>query len=373
MYFKHKLLGLIFNILKVFPLKKEQISFIIDDNNSFNFNYENIIKEFDKEDRNYQYYFFIKNKPTIKSLLKLATSKYIFLDDNYFPMAFMKFKKETEIIQLWHAPGAFKKFGYITLESESRKELLKSIGEKTTHLIISSKNLIPYYSEAFQVKEEKIKALGFPKLDYYTKDKTSDKNIEKLKREFVKKYPKARDKKIILYAPTFRENSKYNEIFNFLDIEEFNKQLGEEYILTIKLHPKITKFISKESNIFKILDSDNVINLTNKINEEKILLISDILITDYSSIMIENTFLNKPTIFFPYDLEYYIKYERDFYFNYKEKVPGPIVYNTEELISTIKDLKIDKKLFNNFLSFEFDYIDTYTSKRIIKTLLNEKN
>ena len=99
------------------------------------------------------------------------------------------------------------------------------------------------------------------------------------------------------------------------------------------------------------------------------MLISDILITDYSSIMIEYAILNRPIIFFTYDLEYYLANERGFYYDFKETVPGPIVYTSDELINTIKNNDFDKSKISDFAMTQFDAIDGKASERVVDFLL----
>lgn len=110
MFLKHKIFGKIFNVFTRFSIDDNLISFIIDSNESFSGNLEYIKNEFEKRG-NFKFNFYYKDKLSVNSLKKLATSKYIFLNDNFFPFAFMNFNKKTLVIQLWHAPGAFKKFG----------------------------------------------------------------------------------------------------------------------------------------------------------------------------------------------------------------------------------------------------------------------
>ena len=288
----------------------------------------------------------------------LASSKYIFLNDNFFPLAFMKFKDENIIIQLWHAPGASKKFGG-SVEIENRP-ILSRISQNTDYLITTSDNIKDFYSEAFQMPKEKIKALGLPRMDYYFENH----DLNQLKSEFYNKYNISKDKKIILYAPTFREDEKYNNVFNFLDLGKFNESLGDEYVLALRLHPKINKFYGED-----ISAEGKYIDVSRYENEQELMLISDILITDYSSIMIEFSALDKPTVFFTYDLDNYLSNERGFYYDFKKTVPGPIVYTTEELIDVVKNNNFDKSKISQFISTQFDVIDGKASKRIVDFLL----
>ena len=171
--------------------------------------------------------------------------------------------------------------------------------------------------------------------------------------------------KIILYAPTFRENSHFNNVFDYLNIDEFNTALGDEYVLGLRLHPKIKDFYEGD-----ISSQGKYIDVSGYENEQELLLISDILITDYSSIMIEFAVLNKPIIFFTYDFESYVTDERGVYFDFKSKVPGTIVYNDRDLIDVILkgDFKNDK--LSDFVSSQFSEIDGQVSRRIVDFVLN---
>ena len=356
MFLKHKIFGKLFNIFTKLKINDNLVSFIIDSNESFSGNLEYIKKEFENRG-NFQFHFYYKDKLSFSSLKKLATSKYVFLNDNFFPLAFMNFNKETVVIQLWHAPGAFKKFG----GSVENASMLKLISDKTDYLIISSTYNESYYSEAFQIDKSKIKALGLPRADYYFENH----DIGKLRNDFNKKYDIDSNKKIILYTPTFRENKEYNNVFNYLDLDEFNNKLSDDYVLVLRLHPKIKKFYSGDISI-----NGEYIDCSNYKNEQELLLLSDILITDYSSIMIEFGLLNKPIIFFAYDLDNYLSNERGFYLDYKKDLPGPVVYTTEELIDTISK-GIDTSKLKSFTETQFSQIDGGASARVVDFVLKE--
>lgn len=356
-YFKHKIYGALFSIFKVFPINKNKITFITDSKESFRGNLDYIKREFEKRG-SFEFNVFYKDKFSFSSFKNLASSKFVFLNDNFFPIAFMNFKKETTVTQLWHAPGAFKKFGG-SVDSES-VDILKKISKNTDYLIVSSKNIEDYYSEAFQIQKDKIKPLGLPRADYYFEDH----DIDELKTRFFKKYNIDADKKIILYAPTFRDEEKYNNVFNYFDLKEFNEVLGSDYILALRLHPKIKDFYSDE-----ISAEGKYVDCSDYPSEQELLLISDILITDYSSIMIEFAMLDKPIVFFAYDLDTYLTEERGFYFDFESTVPGPVVESSNQLINIIKNNDFDKSKISRFVNTQFDAIDGEASKRVVDFLL----
>lgn len=356
-YIKHKIYGALFTLFKVFPINKNRITFIVDSKESFKGNLDYIKKEFERRG-DFEYDFFYKDKISFKAFKNLATSRFVFLNDNFFPIAFMNFKKDTTVVQLWHAPGASKKFG-ASVDSESI-EILKKISKNTDYLIISSKNIEDNYSEAFQMPKEKIRPLGLPRADYYFEDH----DIDDLKAQFFDRYGVSSDKKIILYAPTFRDEEKYNNVFDYLDLENFNDALGDEYVLALRLHPKIRDFYKSD-----ISASGDYIDCSDYPLEQELMLISDILITDYSSIMIEFAMLGKPIVFFTYDYDSYMANERGFYFDFKSTVPGPVVYDSNQLINIIRDKDFNENKSSKFVKTQFDEIDGKSSERVVDFLL----
>ncbi|WP_042702781.1 CDP-glycerol glycerophosphotransferase family protein [Methanobrevibacter arboriphilus] len=387
MNFKYKLFAFLFNFFRFFISEKNikknnNISFIMDeiDEISSNSNLEYIKQELDSRD-NYKYnyiyksnYSFDKSKSfkdnfrkffslfsffLIKTY-KLSKSKYVFLNDNFFPIAYMNFNNKSKLIQLWHAPGAFKKFGFDSTDDENIRELIKLIGNKTEYLIVTSSNISDIYEKAFQVNEKKILAFGIPRIDYYFDKKNINQyNIRRIREKLEKKYPKIKGKKIVLYAPTFRENQDLNEKISInFDGNLFESNLNDEYCLVFKSHPK-----------YNIPMVEHSIDLSKYDNIQELLLVSDILITDYSSIMIEFAILFKPIIFYPFDLKYYSSNERGFYFDYDD-VPGPIAKDTQEIIEIIKKNNFNIDKIKKFVFKNYDYLDNKSSKRIVDFILS---
>ena len=356
-YFKHRIYGALFSLFKRTNVKSNRVSFVIDSNESFKGNLDYIKKEFEKRG-SFEFHLFYKDKLSFNSFKLLSSSKFIFLNDNFLPLAFMKFNPENIVVQLWHAPGAFKKFGG-SVDFESR-DILKKASENTDYLIVSSSNIEGFYSEAFQIPQEKIKPLGLPRADYYFENH----DISGLKSEFCRKYGIDDNKKIILYAPTFRDEEKYNNVFDYLDLEKFNELVGDEYILALRLHPKIKNFYKDD-----ISSKGEYIDCSDYPSEQELLLISDMLITDYSSIMIEFALLNKPIIFFTYDYDSYLTKERGFYFDFKSTVPGPVVYDSNQLINVIEKNEFDENKISEFVKTQFNEIDGQASKRVVDFLL----
>ena len=147
-------------------------------------------------------------------------------------------------------------------------------------------------------------------------------------------------------------------------MERFNEELSDEYALALRLHPKIRNFYQDD-----ISSRGKYVDVSDFESEQELMLISDIMITDYSSIMIEYAILNRPIIFFTYDLDSYLANERGFYYDFKTTVPGPIVYTSDELIDVIRNDDFDKSKISEFVRTQFDEIDGQSSKRVVDYLL----
>ena len=263
-----------------------------------------------------------------------ATAKALFLTDYFFPAFACKPREGQSVVQLWHGCGAFKKWGYSTAEKKwgaSKKELDRyPIHNTYTHVCVSSPKVSFAYAEAFGCSEDVIKPLGAPRTDIYF-----DTDFIKESRKLInEKFPQIGGRKIILYAPTFRGNSVGKSyIKNKLDIEEMSKKLGDDYVLLIKQHPLTAKK-------FSIKGSSFAFDISKDVAIETALCAADTVITDYSSLIFEYALLERPMIFFAYDLAEYEE-ARSFYFGYEGFVPGEIVVNTDEIISEVKRLETD--------------------------------
>ena len=374
-YTKHKIYAGIFNLFRKFPQKDNKITLLTNKNHSFEVNLEYIAKELDnrktKDGRDYEYNFIEKDSLSLNNIRDFASSKYVFLVDNFFPLAFMDVDG-MKWVQLWHGTGIFKKFGYDLLNDEDKK-VMEMFSPKLDLVSVSGENVVDIYSDNFHVDKSKVKPFGVPRNDFYDDEHLSDDYISNLRQSFERDYPQLFGKKLVLYAPTFRENPKNNAVFDYFDIEKFIEELGDEYVLAVRLHPNYVKYCDEDHpiDLDDLTNRYDIINFTGYKDEQKLLLLADILIADYSSIMVDYTILQKPIILFDYDLEDYINKERGFYFDYREMVPGKIVYDIDELIESIKaeDFRLEK--LEEFSKLQFGEFKANSSKLILDYILED--
>lgn len=296
----------------------------------------------------------------------LATSRFFIIDDFYFPVYVIKPRKGTEIIQVWHAAGAFKKFGWSTIGKSfgPSMEYLKrvKIHSNYSRVYVSSQKVIPAYAEAFNMPERNIKPLGVPRTDYFY---NLDEHNELIER-FYKVYPNLKGKKIILYAPTFRGKSHYQEEFQLpMNLEYMKQSLGDEYAFIVHLHPYMKLQLSGIE-----LHGDFVYHVKGEFHIQELLILTDVLITDYSSVIFDYSLLHRPIAFFANDLQSYLA-ERDFYLPYLKFIPGPFFQDTGELVNWIKAADFDLEKIVRFQKYFFDVSNGKASNRIVHDLFDE--
>ncbi|WP_445505611.1 CDP-glycerol glycerophosphotransferase family protein [Niallia sp. 03091] len=269
----------------------------------------------------------------------LATAKIIVVDNYYGYLSTIRFKRNVKCLQIWHAAGAIKQFGRkdpsIKTRTAAARTRFQKVYKQFHYISTGSDKMSTIFQEAFGANKDQMLPLGIPRTDLFFQKDTKN----KVQQQIYAAYPNFQHKKVILYAPTYRDGEKNYTLP--LDLSLMKASLQEEYILILKLHPHITNTLHFDTY------KDFVYDLTNYPNINELLLVTDYLITDYSSIPFEFSFLEKPMIFFPYDLDEYKK-SRGFWEDYEELVPGPIVSNTAEIIDIIKSQSVNTEKTNRF-------------------------
>ncbi len=359
--------AVLFYIYSVLPINKKKTTFIMTHDESINGNIMRMYQKVKEEQPDAVCQFVTKKKlKQVKGLRRLveevkfmmtsayhlATAKTIFLDNVFLPMAFMHFKKEVKIIQLWHGCNTLKKFGQLS-NTGRLKVLEKKANSRYTHVITSSEKMNYLHQEAFGVSSHKIHALGLPRMDSLF---ASSEVHQKEKDIFYATYPQVRGKQVVLYAPTFRDNDLGVKDIN-QNLIEVAQALSDDYIILTKYHPFVCQNY-RGQNHFKCIDVSNYDDLN------RLLLVADVLITDYSSIIFEYAILNKPMIFYAYDEKEYAHKIRGFYHKYAEYVPGIIIRSKSELIKCLKNKDYLNHAYENFVGSYLEYKDNKSADRI---------
>ncbi|MBC2117339.1 bifunctional glycosyltransferase/CDP-glycerol:glycerophosphate glycerophosphotransferase [Listeria booriae] len=361
---------IIFTIASWMPRKKNQIILATERGTRLEGNLLAIYDYLFYKDMPQKVYVFLRKNRNWFEMFQLhyalGRAQTIVLDDYYNKIYGLKFNKKTHVIQSWHATGAFKKFGFSSLEGTdaNTEEFETRAHSSYTDVLVSSEGIISEYADAFRKQENQIKPIGVPRTDmFFDEEYTSY-----VKEKYYKKYPQLRDKKILLYAPTFRGGP--NERFNYsvvLDIAKMKESLGETHILILKFHPVI-KNVS--FNVEK--DDPFILNLSINHDINDLMLFSDALITDYSSVIFEFSLMNRPMYFFAYDIDDYLD-ERGFYFDYKTMIPGAIFKETMLLIQAIQEEVYDYAGLDEFKKKFVGSLDGQSTKRFVETYVENSD
>ena len=295
----------------------------------------------------------------------LATSRVFIVDDYFFPIYVVKPRPGTTIIQTWHACGAFKKVGYSVLDKTFGVDeaLARRVRIHSNYdiCLVASQAAAPHYAEAFrQPLERFVSRLGIPRTDVFFGEERLAQTREAVRRRYA--LPEGRS--VLLYAPTFRGDSVTDaRATDDLDLHMLRETLGDDHVLLIRLHPFIRSrtVIGPELAGFAIDVSDHP-----DINE--LMLVSDVLVTDYSSAIYEFALLGRPMVFFAPDYEAYER-ERGFYFDYRTGVPGPIFETTADLAAHLRAGTFDIERVERFRDASFDVADGGSATRVTDELI----
>ncbi len=293
-------------------------------------------------------------------LKKAAMSDIIFLDDHAPVLDWMILDKDTTIVQLWHAGAGFKSSGY------SRWGHIGCPAPYSCHRqykygIAGSKNIAHFFSEVWGINDSQVLPTGMPRIDEFL-----DKNYRTKKtKELYEQYPMCKNKKVILFAPTYRGTNKKNAHYPYelIDFKRLYELCADEYVVLFKMHPWVADAVPIEE---KYKDRFADVNLYPNIND--LFYITDLLITDYSSNIFEYSLMRRPMLFFAFD-EIQYSFSRGFHRDYEESAPGRICHTFEEVLEAIARKDFDYPKVEEYVEKHFDYIDSHASDRVIDWII----
>lgn len=302
-------------------------------------------------------------------LKDMADAKYVFLNEGCNVIGSISMRSDTVLTQTWHACGAFKKFGFSTAElkyGETAEEMKKyPYYGNTTYVTLSSPEIAWAYEEAMLLGDRKecLKATGVSRTDVFFHP-----DFRKAAKEhFEKAVPIAKGRKVILYAPTFRGHASAAYAPDCLDVRRFRQALGDSYVLVIKHHP----FVSHPPAVPKDC-ADFAKDVTSDLSIDELLCVSDLCISDYSSLVFEYSLFHRPMLFYAYDLEDYFDW-RGFYYDYHELAPGPVLRTNEEMIDYILNIdeRFDAERVEAFRSRFMASCDGHATERILELVFGK--
>ncbi|TSB48382.1 CDP-glycerol glycerophosphotransferase family protein [Alkalicoccobacillus porphyridii] len=274
---------------------------------------------------------------SLQWFIKMARAKY-WVTNSRMPSWVPK-PKHNIYIQTWHGTPLKRLVAdmeEVHMPGTDRKSYIEGFHQEAKHwdyLLSPNQYSSEIFKRAFDYSGEIIEK-GYPRNDDLI-NLNHEEEISKLKEQ----YGLPKSKKVILYAPTWRDNDFYEPgRYKFklqLDLSMLQKELGSQYVVILRMH----SFISESLDISEfegfVFDYSKGVDITN------LYLVSDVLITDYSSVFFDYAILRRPMLFFTYDIELYRGKIRGFYFDLEKEAPGPLVMNTQQIIDEIQKFNDD--------------------------------
>lgn len=327
------------NILKYYPIKENKIVFY-PTNGKYYCNLKYISQYIEENYQKIKIIWILKdNNINIDSCKKnswqffyhVMTSKIIIFNNgfiNYIP------KRKSQIyIETWHGGGAYKKIDavYKNIKNRYKKKRVLNAINNIDYIISSCKGFEKAFKKDTGVRNAIFLNIGMPRNDTFF-DKIM---VENISGKIYEKYHIESSKKIVLYAPTFRDNGFKNDLDISGILYSLNKRFLSKYVLMLRCHPHTMGRIFEENK-----NSKDIINVSNYPDMQELLCATDVLITDYSSCMWDFSLMYRPCFIYANDLKDY-EIERNFHMPIEEW-PFPVATNNKELEKNIINFNQEK-------------------------------
>lgn len=308
---------------------------------------------------------------TIRFFYYLAKSKYWIINSRL--PNYIEKRDETVYLQTWHGTPLKRLAGDMEdvympgTNAEKYKRNFFNETQKWDYLVSPNAYSTEIFRRAFWFDGTFIES-GYPRNDILY-NKNTEEDIQQIKQ----KVGIPSDKKVILYAPTWRDDEYYGKgqyKFNLaLDLLDMQKRLGDEYIILLRMH----YFIASQMDVSHV--EGFAFDVSSYEDTGELFLISDILITDYSSVFFDYANLKRPILFYTYDLEKYRESLRGFYIDIEKELPGPLLKTSDEVIDAIDNIeKIEENFRDRYEAFYNTYClwdDGDASGKVVRTVFGE--
>lgn len=296
-----------------------------------------------------------------RMIAKIAKASVIIVDDHIPFFDNFLLDRDVVLIQIWHAGAGFKGVGYSRWGHYGCPGIF-SCHRQYTYCISPSKAIRHFFSEQFGILNEQIIPTGMARMDSYMDPDVREETTERIYRD----YPALKDKKVVLFAPTYRGQNRKTAYYPYelIDFEGLYRYAEKtDAVVLFKMHPWVPGDVPIEEKY-----ADRFFSMNTYPNINELFYVTDLLITDYSSSMYEFLLMKKPMLFFPFDKNQY-SVSRGFHRDYDSNVPGKICYTFDELLAAMNNEDYEYEKVGEMLNKYFDNVDTHNCDRIIDWLV----
>lgn len=299
-------------------------------------------------------------KTTLRTIYLLATSDIVLIDDYFGLLQMLQLSPKTRIIQLWHAGSGFKAVGYSRFGIYGSPKL-QNAHRKYTYAIAGSKHLVHVYAEAFGIEESAVVPTGLPRVDTFLDAERTKQVVA----DFFADHPALAGKRIILFAPTFRGRGIGDAHYDFsrVDFDRLYEMCGDDSVVLFRMHHFVRTPVPIPPEY-----SDRLLDFAAFPSTNDLLQVTDVLITDYSSVIYEFSLLGKPMLFYAYDKAVYSA-TRGFHRDFDTVAPGKVCESFDDLIKALQTGDYETWKIESYVRENFDQVDTGSADRVIDWLI----
>ncbi len=293
----------------------------------------------------------------VRGMYHLQTSRLFVVDNAYLPVHVAPHRSSTTVVQVWHGVAGVKRVGFDTTRPPDEPERT-FLHRYYDHVICSSDAWRPAYARAFRTPVERVLALGAPRTDFFFDPVAVARSATAIRTA----YPQLEGRRLVLYAPTFRGRGPRKRGAPALDVARLRRALPADVILALKTHPNLDVSATAREG-FDLVFAPGL-----ELNE--ILAATDILITDYSTSIVEWALLRRPLVLFVPDLAEFEAYP-GLYLDYRTEMPGTIATTTDEVAAAIVEGRFETGAIEAFIDRHLGACDGRSSERFVRHFLGE--
>jgi CDP-ribitol ribitolphosphotransferase len=293
----------------------------------------------------------------VRGMYHVSTAHLVVIDNAFLPVHVAPHRKGTKVVQVWHAVGALKRFGFDAPLAEPERTFLHRYYDA---VIVSADAVRKPWASALRTPLDHVAALGTPRTDFFFDTAA----MSAAKADVLGRYPQLRGRRVVVYAPTFRGRGREKQAAEAgLDAGALRRALPADYALVLKAHPNLPPTATDTAGFDVIVDQSFEIN--------RLLAATDVLITDYSSSIFEWALLRRPLVLLVPDLEEYVR-DPGMYLDYRTDMIGTQVRSTDEVARVLLAGDFDLGAYDSFIERYVAACDGHSSERFVDTYVADQ-
>jgi teichoic acid ribitol-phosphate primase len=293
----------------------------------------------------------------MRGMYHVRTARLVVVDNAYLPVHVAPHGPGTSVVQVWHAAGALKCFGAdaATRLAEPEQTFLH---RHYDWVVTAGEASREPWAAALRTPIQRVLPLGTPRTDAFFDQEA----MHAARTRVLEAHPALAGRRVVLYAPTFRGRGKGKRPTHALDAVRLRAGLPADHVLVLKTHPNL------DPGPMSMAGYDVVVDPAAELND--LLMVADVLVTDYSSSIFEYALLRRPIVLLVGDLA---EYEADpgLYLDYRTEMIGARVVDTDGVINAVLRGEVDLPSYDAFIKRHLGGCDGQASARFVEHFLDD--